>query len=101
LLEKQRQGNKFIGVQEVKRNENVFSVYRSRKRREVKGTEDGKGRIYTESCRIYQDTETFLKRVCRLREKGWLSRRGRELESGVGKKIEFYRSFLYLEGKHP
>jgi hypothetical protein len=70
----------------VKRNANLFSVYRSRKRREVKGTDDGKGRIYTESCRIYQDTEPFVKRVCRLLEKVWLSKRGRELESGVGGK---------------
>lgn len=70
----------------MKRNENVFSVYRSRKRKEVKGAEDGKGRIYTESCRIYQDTEPFVKRVCRLQEKGSLSRRGREPESGVGEK---------------
>jgi hypothetical protein len=61
-----RERNKFIRVHEVQRNENVFSVYRSRKRREVKGAEDGKGRIYTQSCRIYQDTEPFVKRVCRL-----------------------------------
>ena len=85
----------------MERNENVFSVYRTRKRREVKEAENGKGRIYTESCRIYQDTEPFVKRVCRLCEKGWLSRRGRELESGVGKKRKLYGSFLYLEGKHP
>jgi hypothetical protein len=64
LLEKQRERNKFIEEQEVERNESVFSVYR--KRREVKGTEDDKGRVYTESCRIYLDTEPFVKRVCRL-----------------------------------
>jgi hypothetical protein len=70
----------------MERKENVFSVYRIRKRREVKRAEDSKGRIYKESCRIYQDREPFVKRVCRLRERGWLSRRRRELESGEEKK---------------
>jgi ribosomal protein L16/L10AE len=57
-----------LGMTRMERKVNVFPVYKIRKRRQVKRVEDGKGRIYKESCRIYQDREPFVKRVCRLGE---------------------------------
>jgi hypothetical protein len=65
LLERTRERNKFIGGHEEEINENIPSVYRSARRRDVKRAEQGEGHIHTQSCGIYQDTEPFVKRVCR------------------------------------
>jgi hypothetical protein len=57
---------------ELERNENIFSVYRSRKRRQVKRTDDSKGHVYTQSCGIHQECADAERGVgCLGREGKW------------------------------